>query len=237
MGGITQSLSSLGGVPKTRIISAGANMTGGGNLEADRSFAALGGGGGGAAIPERAIVKPLVTDFTLLNAGTATIANGTNGVILTNPSSVGPNIRFAHWTKTALPVAPYSVIMRSVPMSLSSIASKYSQSLILRNAAGTQIIISGTFEEKLLIQRWASFTGFAATIFTPEAILQCPIWQRVRVTATEMIFGLSPDGFDWFEYSTVNIAATIVDIAQVGFGCFNNATVTVDLCQSFEVII
>lgn len=193
------------------------------------------GGGGGAVSYERARVEPAVADFTLLNAGTATAVDGTNGIVLTAPSPGSTQIRFLA-ANGALPAAPFEVITRSSPISPIQGTGHYSQCLILRNSTTGAIAIAGYYDRQLLAQVWSNYTTYSSAMFGPSAVADIPPWHKVEVTATDMIFSVSPDGIEWFEYLNTAISGTIGAVDEVGFGAFVNSGGTKDLLESFEFV-
>lgn len=194
-----------------------------------------GAGGGGGSSTERTRVKPVTSNFTLLNPGTATMTNGTQGIVLNAPNPGGNNIRFIA-SNTAPPAAPYSVIMRSQPVFYNAGLNRYGNSLILRNSTTGAIIITGDYDQGFLAQGWSDYFTFATGLYGPQGQDNAPPWQKVENDGTNLKFFMSSDGQDWYEYFSTTIAAHIGSVDQVGFGCFVTNNVVCDIFQSFEVL-
>ena len=194
-----------------------------------------GSGGGGGGGYERTRVKPVAADFTLQNPGTATMTDGTQGIVINAPNPGGNNIRFAA-SNTAPPATPYSVIMRSQPVFYNAGLNRYGNSLILRNSATGAIIITGDYDQGFLVQGWSDYFNFATGLYGPAGQDNAPPWQRVTNDGTNLIFGMSSDGQDWYDYLTTPIASFIGAVDEVGFGCFVSGNTVVDIFQSFEVL-
>src|SRR5512139_2622 len=190
---------------------------------------------------ERARTTPAAANFTLENAGTATLSNVTGGVKLSTPS-VASQIRFVRYT-SGPPATPYSMIVRADPISPTSSSGLYMRCLIARNSSNGRIIIYGDYNSgQHLVQRWSAYATFSANALAPVSIYHLPQlpWMRLRNDGTNLYFGRSPDGNNWFEFHTEPLATYLTAAGgscdQVGFGTMINShgTTAEALFQSFE---
>lgn len=199
------------------------------------SLPASGGGGGAGAATERTRVKPVAADFTLQNAGTASITDGTNGVVIDAPAPGSANIRFMR-DNTTLPATPYTVIVRSEPICPFFGTAHYSQCIILRNSTTGAIVIAGFYNGGILAQHWSDYTTYSSGLFGPTPVDRMLPWHKVTDDGTSIIFSVSPDGEDWFEYLSTAYGGYLGTPDQVGVGCFVNSEAAMDLIQSFEIV-
>lgn len=203
---------------------------------ADPAWAAASGGGGSSY--ERTRVVPTASQFTLENAGTASVADGTYGMILTVPN-VASNIRFLRYT-AGPPAMPYSMIVRNAPISVSSSGGLYQRCLIARNSTSGKIIIMGDYNSgSYLVQRWSGYTVFAANALAPTNawFQQEGRWFKMTNDGANLTFSSSPDGEDWFGFWTEPLATYIGSVDQVGVGTMMNShgSTSVASFQSFEI--
>lgn len=194
---------------------------------------------------DRARTIPVAANFTLENAGTASIANGINGLVLTIPSDV-QNIRFVRRT-AALPATPYSVIMRLAALTPFHYTggTVYHLCAIARNSTNGRLIISGDhLGTQMLAQRWSSYTAYDSDVLAPinGLLLQHMPWRKVTNNGTTLTFSCSPDGNNWFDYASDPLATYLTAAGgscdQIGFGTYISSPgrETNLVCHSYEVV-
>lgn len=199
--------------------------------------AANGSGGGGGGGNEGARVVPLATNFTIQNAGTATIADSTYALNLQAPS-VAAQIRFVR-RNGAPPATPYSITIRG-QHSFPNIGNSYGICIILRNNTSGRINIFGDYQNnQILVQNWTSYTAFSATLAIPSMplLLETP-WKRVVNDGTNLTWQISVDKVIWETITSATIAsfmtATGGTIDEIGMGCMVNLTKIRTSFQSYE---
>lgn len=207
-----------------------------------RITAAANGSGGGGGSLERTRVKPVAADFTLDNAGTASMADGTNGVILTAPSST-TNARFARLT-AGPPATPYTIITRAAVQSPINANNVHWNSIFLRNSSNGRFVQFANTGQVLVTQRWSSYTAFSAGITSVNMVDSSYVpWRRVINDGTTLTFQVSNDGLDWYTFGATEALATYLTAAggtvdQIGFGVINGAASSYThetVFQSWEV--
>ena len=192
------------------------------------------GGGGYEAAPS----KPVAADFTLENAGTASMADGTFGIVLTMPSST-VNIRFMRYT-AGLPGSSWTVIMRASMVTPYRTSAVHQNSLLLRNSANGRLINFAYNNGLIVVQRWASYTSFNANISSSAASYgQTSGWKKITCDGTTLRFYTSPNGEDWAEIGAPEALGTYIGtLDQVGMGSINGAVSSVtnhDIFESFSI--
>lgn len=198
------------------------------------SNGSTGGSSGGGGSGERELLRPLAANFTLENAGTATISDGNTGLLLHVPGT-STNIRFVKSNAT-LPSTPFSIIFKGVPHGPKT-GGSYHASAVLRNSASGRIIVSGWYNtDQFLIQRFNSYSSWNSNIVGATPAVTFLPWQKVTITSTDMTFYTSWDGLDWYQWTTEPIANFMGSIDQVGFGIMTNngGADMLDSFQSFE---
>lgn len=199
---------------------------------------AAGGGGGGSAL-EIPVTKPTASQFTLLNAGTATVVDQTYGMTLRCPSTT-TNIRFL--SVNSIPGSNWVMTIRAQPVGTLSYPSAYHACMIARvsgASGGTagRILISGLFNSiQFLIQRFNSYTSFNANVLAPVNINTFFPWQQLEKTATNLIFRWSPNGEEFYTYATEAIATFMTGVDEVGVGCMVNGNDANTVFQSFTIV-
>lgn len=242
---------------------AGVGLTGGGDLSGpDRTFnladtavtpgdytntdltvdaqgritlAASGAGGGGGGDPYGiAPVVPLVANFTLINAGSATFIDTTFGIFMRVPTGGGSNIRFLN-PVTALPATPWTMATRMRLVHPETTLTRVTPSLVLRNSGTGRIIIFGDHGTGYLVQRWSGFGAFNSSIVTLTTgyrMSDVP-WKRIVNDGTDLSFEVSPDGESWAVLATEPLATYVSSVDQAGAGTWSNNIETSIILQSF----
>jgi hypothetical protein len=193
---------------------------------------------------ERTRSVPVVADFTLQNAGTASVADVTSGIKLLVPAATS-NLRFLRHN-AALPGATWEMIARVAPMQPRTDVTQWQQSMIVRNSSNGRMIV---FHERAIggtmVDRWANYTAPAATaygVFNTSHMFQMP-WRRVTCDGTNLRFAFSPDGHDdtFYDFYTEPLATYLTASGgtadQVGWGTWVDSPAydLAELLQSFEV--
>jgi len=189
---------------------------------------------------EATLTKPLASAFTLENAGTASMADGTNGLILTAPSAT-VNVRFMRYT-AGLPGASWTVIMRARQLGPNN-GVMHARCIIVRNSTSGRLISFGdTSNTNIGIARWSSYTANNAVPISYGATLAELPWRKVTSNGTTLSFYCSADGQDWVLVGTETIATYLTasggSLDQVGIGFIFGAASTVEqknLFQSFTI--
>lgn len=203
---------------KGRILSAVSGTGGGG-----------GGGSGGSSYQAPPVDVPVLANFTWLNQDTATAVDGSNGVVITG--DIDGQI---HGLMQPAPtLASYDVYMRvdQVSGSTGSSSNFYSYpTIILRNSQSDRLLHvflgRGRSSRDLFwttgIQRWNGPTSYAGDGIAAHYLTGEAHWLRVNVTSTIATLFISPNGYDWIEVGTENLAsyltATGGTLDEIGFG-------------------
>lgn len=186
-----------------------------------------------AGVFESAGAKPVVADFTLDNAGTASMADGTGGIVLTMPSST-INIRFIRYG--VAPSSSFKVILRSTALSPYRNGNIHNGgAIILRNSSSGKLITFSCSNASIYMQRWAGYASFNASPLNGVALFyNMQIWRKVESDGTTLSFYLSADGLDWGLIATEALASYISSVDQVGMGSINGAASGLTNYDSFN---
>jgi hypothetical protein len=185
--------------------------------------------------------KPLAASFTLENAGTASMADGTNGLVLTAPSAT-VNARFMRYT-AGLPGASWTLTTRARQIGPNN-GSVHTCAIICRNSTnGRLLTFADVSNTNIGIGRWASYTSNNAVPVTYSAQLSQIPWRRVSSDGTTLTFSVSCDGAEWSIVGTEAIATYLTasgggSLDQVGIGLIFGAASTVsqkNIFQSFTL--
>lgn len=202
------------------------------------AWATLSGGGTDAGVFEASPTKPLLADFTLENAGTASAADGTFGIVLTMPSST-VNVRFLRYT-AGLPGSSWDVRIRSSLVTPYATSNIHHGCILLRNSSTGRIITFAQNNANVLSQNWSSYTAFASGVFSFPAVYGLQgFWKRITCDGTNLTFFTSANGVDWAQVGAVTLAAYISSVDQIGFGSLNGAASGVtnaDVFESFTLV-
>ena len=169
---------------------------------------------------EAETVTPVVANFSLENAGTASIADGAYGIDITSPQA-STNIRFARYTGTT--PSSWTVIARLVGHNLFN-GGNYTKCLIFRNSTNSRILIFGHYNNtQILAQRWTSYTAFSANALSPTSGPVHFPWFKAVCNGTTINFYASMDGVKWALCYTETISTFLTasgggTVDQVGFG-------------------
>lgn len=204
---------------------------------ADPAWVTVSGSGSPGGTFEAAPTKPLVAGYTLENPGTASMADGNFGIVLTMPSST-VNVRFIRYT-AGLPGSTWTAIMRGSALTPYSTANIHHNCIIMRNTANGRLIAMGLSGANLHISRWASYTSFASSILNIATYASQHMgWKKVVLNGTTLEFYTSSNGRDWGLMATETLANYIGAVDQIGFGSINGAASSVtnaDIFESFTV--
>lgn len=190
----------------------------------DKTIAASGGGGGGGGYEASAATVPIVSDFTWVNQGTATAADETNCLSITND-----NDGELHCLVRTVPTAPFDVYMRLEPLILSNVTFTsgffFQGGIVLRDSSDGELITFFITEQRvagdeqnvyyLNANRWNSPTSASTAILTLYSSHPYK-WLRVNVTSTTITFYTSIDGWNWQQVGTETISTFIDTVSQYG---------------------
>jgi hypothetical protein len=195
-------------------------------------------GGGFEASP----TIPDTSGYTLQNTGTASMANASNGrgIVLTVPTAAD-TVRFVR-KNGAPPATPYSVTVRAMPVS-NRHGGTSRMCVVLRNSTSGRLITFGKQDDfNLYAQRWAAYSTGGGNILLQGGVFSRVLpWLRISNDGTTLTFQCSPDGDNWFTYTTEALATYITatggSVDEVGFGTTtqNAGFTVVDLFQSCTV--
>lgn len=232
-----EGVSEAAGATTLNFTGAGVTATdmGGGVVDVD-----IPGGGGGGSPFEVSPTVPVASGFTLQNAGTASMADSTFGIVITAPSATD-NIRFVR-LNGAPPATPFAMTGRFAQISgRHGAAFKYA--LIARNNTSGRIIIFGEWDGiNYLIQRHTSYTSGGSNAAGPQPAypFSRDIWLQMEFDGTNIICKHSPDGETFFTVHTEPLAAHINaaggTVDEIGWGVrqASSGFEVKSICQSFE---
>lgn len=202
---------------------------------ADPSWVAPGGGGSSFGY-EASPTVPVLANFTLLNAGTATLTAGVGGLRLDVPGSA-TNMRLAK-LNAGPPATPYTLKARVVP--LPPLASgAYPGGVFFMNSVSGKILFWGRFQNQVLSQSWTNFTTFNANVISPTNTSGGAYfpWFGLKNDGTTVSFLTSADGKDWYTLGTTQtLASFLISVDTVGFGSMSNGPDAGCVCQSFAAV-
>lgn len=184
-----------------------------------------------------ALTKPLAASFTLENAGTASMADGTNGLVLTAPSAT-VNARFIRYT-AGIPGASWTLTMRGRVIGPQT-ANVHALVIMVRNSTNGRLLTFGNNTNVLIgCNRWASYTSASTSPFSYAASVSETPWRRVSSDGTTLSFYVSCDGEEWSLIGTEAIASYLTatgggSLDQVGVGLFFGAASTVGQKHIFQ---
>jgi hypothetical protein len=100
--------------------------------------------------------------------------------------------------------------------------------------------MSGGYQNggQYLLQRWSSYSLFAANVLGPSNYLGFTAypWMKVNVAGGTITFSVSPDGVNWWDLGIEALSSYITSIDEVGFGVFSAGTEAgTCILQSFEI--
>ncbi len=181
---------------------------------------------------ERTHSVPAASGFTLLNANSFTLTDGTYSMLMDSVGTTG-GITIASQTP---PSTPYDIIMRAEPL-FTPLTNGYHCGVALRNSSSGRIIIAGFYQSnKALVQNWTNYTTYNSDILSPTGALAGDYfpWTRVENDGTNLNFYCSVDGDNWIQYATTTLAAYISSVDQIGPAIFINGNRIITAYQSFE---
>lgn len=190
-------------------------------------------GGGGGSTLEIAPTKPLVANFSLLNAGASVMAGTSFGIKITNLVASGQ----LHFVKANTPIASttFTITVRSRGLFPFS-GGNYQAAIMLRNSTNGRMMVFGNdnSEARTFASIWGSFSSFAANIFNGGDNPAIFPWARIVCVAGAISFDMSVDGETWWTLATTTLAGYITaaggTVDEAGFGIYSNAGT---LCQSY----
>lgn len=192
----------------------------------------ISGGGGGGSLEVSPII-PVLADFTWQNQGTAVATDTPYGLELVAPAA-GSQIRFLQYTGAATPAA-FKMRVRAQSINRHFTAG-YSCCLIARESATGRIAIAGMYNMiQYLIQAWNSYSGYAGNVWGPDTIENGNFWYQMEMTATDLRFSWSPNGYSWYEFQVYPHSSFLTLPDQFGIGVMANADVG-SVFQSFEIV-
>lgn len=217
--------SALGGTEKIPVVQSGSNVYATPNQI--RAYSAA------VDVP---ITIPTASMFTFDNQGTATVTDTTYGMVVSSPS-VASQIRFLRWTNAALP-ATFVATMRAMPINPFFTTASYPCCMFVRNSANSKIFIAGRYDNnKVVAQTWSNYTTFNANILAPSNFLtDTPYWFQLEVTASNIIWRYSPNGYSWTDLATTAIATYLSAVDQFGIGVMVNTSQVDTVFQSLTVV-
>lgn len=227
---------SIGAVPISRQLLAGANVTidGGASadLNADVEIASTGGGGG--ATPFAPWTVPIVADFTAVNLGTITLIDTDGGIVFDCPSG---NAFQTRGIMDAAPAAPWDIYAK-VNLDMFAGENNGRLGIALRNTTtgavetfGFQNIAAAT--RYLSICRWTNVSTYSGSIDGVYYPGDNP-WLRLENDGTNLTLFLG-DGYNWREVYTETIAAFIGTINEIGF-MMQSGLNTIMTLNSFSLV-
>jgi hypothetical protein len=186
--------------------------------------------------PEATISKPVAASFTLENGGTASVADGTNGVVLTVPSAT-VNARFLRYT-AGLPGASWVCTIRVNQCGINA-GTLHAGAIIVRNSTSGRLLTFGeTNNTNLGIGRWSSYTANNAVPVSLAAHPAEQCWRRVTSNGTTLTFETSCDGREWATVGTETIATYLTasggTLDQIGMGVFIGAAAGATMKNIFQ---
>lgn len=205
---------------------------------ANPAWVSVSGAGAVGGIYESTPTKPLAASFTLDNAGTASMADGVFGIVLTMPSSAF-NVRFIRYT-AGIPGASWTLIMRGSMVTPFLSASIHHNAVLIRNSANGRIINFAHNNAVVLVQRFSSYNAFNANIRADAASYgMSPGWKKVTSDGTTLSFYTSSNGSDWGLIAQEAIATYLGALDQVGIGSVNTSgsgVTNIDVFESFTLV-
>lgn len=191
---------------------------------------------------EAALTKPLAASFTLENAGTASMADGTNGLVLTAPSATA-NARFMRYT-AGLPGASWTLTTRGRVIGPHN-GAVHVRAIMVRNSTNGRLLTFGDVSNTNTgCQRWSSYTAASTSPFSYGICAADIPWRRLTSDGTTLSFYVSSDGQEWSLVGTEAIVSYLTaagggSLDQVGIGLFFGAASTVaqkNIFQSFTLV-
>jgi hypothetical protein len=141
---------------------------------------------------------PTAASFSWVNQGTASVADGTNALVVTAPNSTS-NVR---GLVRSAPATPFSVYGRVTGMAANT--SFITVGILVRNSTSGRMLSLGYVAGTTVRQfgRWASSTSFNASVGTDQVYwgAQPAFWFRLDVTSTTVTARWSQDGWNWIQH-------------------------------------
>jgi hypothetical protein len=163
------------------------------------------------------MTRPVNTDFSWINQGTATITDANGMLHLSAPASAAANARLR---VKAAPATPYTITAYLIPLLLQ--ADFHAAGLLFREVATGELhtFAFGWATSRFLLAsaKWASPTSFTAdyTTLNAQQFLQGGIWLRIADDGTNRICSVSNDGYNWLVVHSVS-RVDFLTADQVGF--------------------
>lgn len=201
------------------------------------------GGGGGYGF-DRTPTALDIADWSWLNQGTASGANGasSSGIVMTVPSAA-TNVRMLYKTSLGLPAPPYRICARLMPLQTRCHGGLFKLGLMVMDTGNNRIFVWSTYgtSKQLTITRHTATNAIESTGYsvTHEMIDQCP-YRGVHDDGTTLSFQISPDGKNWTTITTrtkTDLTDTGTGLSRAGFGVITASPGFEDvlICQDFWV--
>lgn len=165
----------------------------------------------GGNFREGTVTKPSSSSFSWVNQGDASVADGTNSMVVTLPANASTNTRILVETAPSTPFDIYARIDGVKPMK-----QFVSHGILLRNSTNGRFLAlwdsarlnAGTnWQWSVLFERWASATSFNAEVTVSPDTGSRPKWFRMNVTSTTATAYVSTDGLDWVSLGSDTLAS------------------------------
>lgn len=186
---------------------------------------------------------PPTSGWSTTTMGSATVAADKDGRLITAPSAAGDNWRVEYRTLT--PTSNYTFTAYIEHMS-AYVDGSYS-GLVLRNSSSGSMVIFGPdlvpsngAATRIRAMKWTNATTYSADYGTARKSYELPggaipKWFRIRDDGTTRYFEYSPNGIDWFPFTTTS-RTDFITPDQIGWGISNQAGSNAYLrTRSFQV--
>lgn len=161
-------------------------------------------------------IKPILSNFTWLNQGSATATQRDWGISLSNPPSTTDNLRMLY---VSTPSTPYTVTMRFKAFLLRQ--NFYACGFFWRESSSGKIQTadlgtnSTTNALNIAITNWNSATSFNSSVIS-FSLMDWVEWMRIIDDGTNRIAQISMNGYDWSTYYSA-ARTTFITPDQLGF--------------------
>lgn len=169
------------------------------------------------AFPAPHSILPAAASFTAVHGSGATLADGTDGLVLT-AATTGSSTNQKLYKKSA-PSAPFSVIAK---VSVLHNRTNYAAGgICVRNSSNGRYIsiaVETNTAHQIAVYKYTGVTAFSASLVQIGAFSNF-FWFKINLTGTTLTFSFSEDGKNWRDAASEALATFLTTADEIGVVC------------------